>query len=154
MIDKNLIISVVEEKLKGTNYYLTDVNVTPDNVISVEIDNDNYVNIDDCVNLSRYIEQQFDREKEDYELEVSSAGITSPFKTYRQYIKNVGKEIETILNTGKELIGVLKHADEQMVTITVKKKVNIEGTKQKKTVTDDVTYNYNEIKQTKYLLRF
>ena len=84
---------MVEEKLASSSYYLVDVTVAPGNVITVEIDNDEAVSIDDCAELSRYIEERLDRDVEDYELEVGSAGITSPFKVLRQYIKNIGNEV-------------------------------------------------------------
>ncbi|MDR1814083.1 MAG: ribosome assembly cofactor RimP [Tannerella sp.] len=154
MIDKQLIISTVEEKLKGTNYFLIDVSVTPDNVISVEIDSDDFVYIDDCADVSRYIEAHLDRDKEDYELEVGSAGITAPFKHFRQYVKNIGKEVEMELKTGVKLTGILKNADADGAVLTVPKKVKTEGSRRKTVVNEDVTFNYNEIKQTKYLIRF
>ena len=78
MIDKHLIEKLVEEKLASSSNYLVDVTVQPDNVIVVEIDNDDSVCIDDCVELSRYLEDHLDRDVEDFELEVGSAGITSP----------------------------------------------------------------------------
>ena len=154
MIDKDIINSLVEEKLKGTDYYLVDISVSPDNTISIEIDNDNGVSIDDCVALSRYVDENLDREKEDFELEVGSSGVTSPFKILRQYLKNIGNEIEMLLKSGIKLIGVLKDADENGATITVEKKVKVEGSKRKAIVEEEQTYSYDEIKYTKYLIRF
>ena len=89
MIDKELIVKLVEEKLASSSNYLVDVAVQPGNIIVVEIDNDESVCIDDCVELSRYLEDHLDRDVEDFELEVGSAGITSPFKVLRQYQKNI-----------------------------------------------------------------
>ena len=154
MIEKSLVNSLVEEKLKGTDYYLVDVSISPDNVISIEIDNDGGVSIDDCVELSRYVEEKLDREKEDFELEVGSSGITSPFKILRQYLKNIGKEVEMLLKNGIKLTGILKDADENGATITIGKKVKADGLKRKTVVEEDQTYSYNEIKYTKYLIRF
>ena len=71
---------MVEEKLASSSNYLVDVVIKPGNLIVVEIDNDEAVSIDDCAELSRYLEEHLDRDVEDYELEVGSAGITSPFK--------------------------------------------------------------------------
>ena len=154
MIEKNVINSLVEEKLKGTDYYLVDLSITKDNAISIEIDNDNGVSIDDCVALSRYVEENIDREKEDFELEVGSSGITSPFKVVRQYLKNIGKEVEMLLKGGIKLTGILKDADETGATITIEKKVKAEGAKRSMLVEEDQTYTYDEIKYTKYLIRF
>ena len=120
----------------------------------MEIDNDEAVSIDDCVELSRYIEEHLDRDAEDFELEVGSAGITSPFKVLRQYEKNVGNEVEVLTRNGVKLTGVLKSADEDSFVVTVTKQVKPEGAKRKITVEEDQTYTYNEIKYTKYLIRF
>ena len=84
MIDKSLIIQWAEEKLAATDNFLVDVMVKPGNFIVVEIDSDEGVCVDDCASLSRYLEEHLDRDVEDYELEVGSAGVTSPFKILRQ----------------------------------------------------------------------
>ena len=154
MIDKSIIDSLVEEKLAGTDNYLVDISISSDNLISIEIDNDGGVSIDDCVALSRYIDENLDREKEDFELEVGSSGITSPFKIVRQYLKNIGKEVEMLLKNGIKLTGILKSADENGATLTIEKKVKTDGSKRKTTVEADQTYSYNEIKYTKYIIRF
>ncbi len=154
MIDKRVIEQLAEEKLASSSNYLVSVEVQPGNVIVVEIDNDEAVSIDDCVELSRYIEEHLDRDAEDFELEVGSAGITSPFKVLRQYEKNVGNEVEVLTRNGVKLTGVLKSADEDSFVVTVTKQVKPEGAKRKITVEEDQTYTYNEIKYTKYLIRF
>ena len=154
MIDKRVIEQLAEEKLASSSNYLVSVEVQPGNVIVVEIDNDEAVSIDDCVELSRYIEEHLDRDAEDFELEVGSAGITSPFKVPRQYEKNVGNEVEVLTRNGVKLTGVLKSADEDSFVVTVTKQVKPEGAKRKITVEEDQTYTYNEIKYTKYLIRF
>ncbi|MDR2914697.1 MAG: ribosome assembly cofactor RimP [Tannerella sp.] len=154
MIEKSVINSLVEEKLKGTDSYLVDISVSPDNLISIEIDNDQGVSIDDCVALSRYVEERLDREKEDFELEVGSSGITSPFKIVRQYLKNIGNEVEVLLRSGIKLTGVLTAADDKGATVTVDKKVKTDDSKRKTTIQEDQTYSYDEIKYTKYLIRF
>ncbi len=154
MIDKQMVIQLVEEKLASSGNYLVDVEIQPGNVIIVEIDNDEAVCIDDCVELSRFIEEHLDRDSEDFELEVGSAGITSPFKILRQYQKNIGKEVEVLLACGMKLTGILKSADENGIVLTVEKQVKPEGAKRKITVEEDLAYTYNEIKSTKYLIRF
>ena len=154
MIDKSIINSLVEEKLKGTDNYLVDISVSSDNIISIQIDNNSGVSVDDCVALSRYIDENLDREKEDFELEVGSSGITSPFKIVRQYLKNIGKEVEMLLKSGIKLTGILKNADEKGATITIEKKVKTDGSKRKTTIEEDQSYSYDEIKYTKYIIRF
>ena len=154
MITRDVIVQLAEEKLASSANYLVDVEIRPGNVIVVEIDNDEAVSIDDCAELSRYIEEHLDRDAEDFELEVGSAGITSPFKVLRQYQKNIGNEVEVWLTGGGKLTGVLKSADEAGIVLTVQKQVKPEGAKRKITVEEDLVYPYNEIKSTKYLIRF
>ncbi|MDR1980432.1 MAG: ribosome assembly cofactor RimP [Tannerellaceae bacterium] len=154
MIEKEVISRLVEDKLGASGYYLVDVTVKPGNVIVVEIDNDEGVGIDDCAALSRYIESCLDRDVEDFELEVGSAGVTSPFKTLRQYLKNVGNEVEVLLKSGVKRTGVLKSAGENGIVLTVEKQVKPEGAKRKVTVQEDQSYTFDELKQTKYLIRF
>lgn len=154
MIEKDLISQLVEDKLASSENYLVDVVIKPGNLIIIEIDNDEGVCIDDCVELSRYVEAHLDRDKEDFELEVGSAGITAPFKILRQYQKNIGNEVEMLLKNGAKLAGVLKAADEKGVVITIEKQIKPEGAKRKVTVTEDQPYTFDEIKYTKYLIRF
>ena len=154
MIEKKVVSQLVEEKLASSSNYLVDVVIKPGNLIVVEIDNDEAVSIDDYAELSRYLEEHLDRDVEDYELEVGSAGITSPFKVLRQYVKNIGNEVEMLLKNGSKLTGVLKSADENGVVVSVEKKVKPEGAKRKVTVIEDESYTFDEIKYTKYLIRF
>lgn len=154
MIDKDKISHIVEEKLSGTSDYLTDVQVLPNNSIIVEIDNDEGVNMDTCASLSRFIESHFDREAEDFELTVTSAGLTSPFRTPRQYNKYVGKEVEVLTAGGVKHKGVLKSADEEGFAIVITKKVKPEGAKRKIEVEEELSFAYSEVKYTKYIIRF
>ena len=149
MIEKKVVSQLVEEKLASSSNYLVDVVIKPGNLIVVEA-----VSTDDCAELSRYLEEHLDRDVEDYELEVGSAGITSPFKVLRQYVKNIGNEVEMLLKNGSKLTGVLKSADENGVVVSVEKKVKPEGAKRKVTVIEDESYTFDEIKYTKYLIRF
>ncbi|HPD43527.1 MAG TPA: ribosome assembly cofactor RimP, partial [Dysgonamonadaceae bacterium] len=117
MINRDVIRELVEAFLKESNNYLVDIIVYPGNSIMVEIDNDEGVAINDCEALSRYIESNLDREIEDFDLTISSAGLTSPFKTTRQYKKYIGKEIETLTKKGEKLKGTLKEADDTGFTL-------------------------------------
>ena len=154
MIDRNIVSGIVNEWLEDKEYFLVDVSVSPDDKIVVEIDHAEGVWIDDCVELSRFIESKLDREEEDYELEVGLAGIGQPFKVLQQYLIHIGKEVEVLTRDGKKLEGVLKDANEENFTVTIQKKVKPEGAKRPKLVDEDVTYTYNDIKYTKYLISF
>ena len=154
MIEKAVVTQLVEEHLQASNSYLVDVAIKPGNYIVVEIDSDDSVSIDDCVALSQYIEAHLDRDVEDYELEVGSAGITSPFKVLRQYQKNIGNEVEMLLKSGTKKVGVLIAVDISGATISVEKKIKPEGAKRPVMVTEEENYPFEEIKYTKYLIRF
>ena len=101
MIDKSVVKAVVEEWLQDKEYFLVDIEVSPDDKIVVEIDHVDGVWIEDCVELSRYIESRLSRDEEDYELEVGSAGLGQPFKVPQQYINFIGKEGEVLDREGK-----------------------------------------------------
>ncbi|MDR1809594.1 MAG: ribosome assembly cofactor RimP [Prevotella sp.] len=154
MINKQLIIDAVNEALADPSWFLVDVSVTPDNIIAIEIDNDTGVSIDDCARLSRFVESRLNRDEEDFELEVGSAGLTSPFKIPRQYAKNRGNEVETLTKDGRKLYGILKDSDDNGFVLTIAKQVKPEGAKRKVTVEEDLTFGYDEVKYTKYLIRF
>ena len=150
MIDKESVKEIVEDFLKSSDNYLVDIEVKPDNTILVEIDSDCVVSIDDCVVLSKYIESRLDRDKEDYALEVSSAGIGQAFKIQRQYRKNIGNKIEVLAKSGVKHTGVLKAVDEKEIILTVLKQIKPEGAKRKVTVEEDITFLYEEMKYAKY----
>ncbi|MBN1464086.1 MAG: ribosome assembly cofactor RimP [Paludibacteraceae bacterium] len=154
MIDKNLVYQAVEDKIAGTDYFIVDVKVASDNTITVEIDCAQGVDVDFCTTVLRHIESVFDREVEDYALEVGSAGLTSPFKVLNQYKKNIGNEVEVLLKTGKKLQGLLTDANENNFCVAIEKKEKPEGAKRKITVTENITLTYEEIKYTKYIIRF
>jgi Uncharacterized protein conserved in bacteria len=154
MILKSTIGQIVENFLVDTNYYLVDVKVTPDNRISVEIDSFEGVSLEFCAQLNRHVESQFDREVEDFELEVSSAGLTEPFKVVKQYEKNIGNEVETLTKGGKKLTGILTEVRETEFVLQIEKTEKLEGAKRKTTVIEDVTFAYEDIKYTKYIIRF
>jgi ribosome maturation factor RimP len=154
MILKNTIIQIVENYLTDTDYYLVDVKITPDNRISIEIDSFNGVSLEFCAELNRHIESQFDREVEDFELEVSSAGLTEPFKVVKQYEKNIGNEVETLTKTGKKFTGILTEVGENEFVLQIERTEKPEGAKRKITVQENLTFNYEDIKNTKYIIRF
>ena len=154
MIEKNIVTRIVDEWLEGKDYFLVDVNISTDNKIVVEIDHAEGVWIEDCVELSRFIESKMNRDEEDFELEVGSAGIGQPFKVLQQYINHIGKDVEVLTKDGKKWAGVLHEADEENFSIIITKKVKLEGEKRPKMIEEQVTFTYDEIKYTKYLLSF
>ena len=154
MISKNVVEGIVNEWLEDKEYFLVDVAISLDNKIVVEIDHAEGVWIDDCVELSRFIESKLNREEEDFELEVGSAGIGQPFKVLKQYLNHVGREVEVLTKEGKKMEGILKEADAEKFVVTVQKKVKPEGPKRPKLVDEDIAFMYDEVKYTKYLISF
>ena len=159
MIEREIVKRLAEEQLAFSDCYLVDVTIKPGNLIVVEIDHDVAVGIDDCVTLSRYIEERMDRNIEDYELEVGSSGIGSPLKIVRQYIKNIGNEMEVLLKSGSKLKGILKAADENGITMTVGQRGNggSRGNGEAGKVgriEEELSYTFDKIKNTKNIIRF
>lgn len=154
MIDKNIVRDLVDQWLADKDYFLTDLNVTSDDRIVVEIDHEDGVWIDDCVELSRYIESHLDRDEEDYELEVGSAGIGQPFKVLRQYEIHQGERVETILTDGQKLRGVLSRVTPEGFTLTIEEKVREAGMKRPKLVEREVALTFDQVRSTKYIIDF
>ena len=155
MIDKNVVKTAVEEWLEKSDYYLVDVEMTGDDRIVIEIDHADGVWIEDCAELSRFLQEKLGEELGDYELEVGSAGIGQPFKVLQQYKNHIGKEVEVLQNDGIKLQGVLKAAsDDNTFVVTVKEKQHQEGKKRPVLVEVDKTYKIADVKYCKYLLNF
>ena len=154
MISKAKVTEIVNEWLAEKEYFLVDVSVSADNCVSVEIDHADGVWIEDCVLLSRHIEANLDRDVEDYELEVGSAGIGQPFKVLRQYINHIGKEVEVLAKDGKKYRGMMARADEAEFAVTIQVKEKPEGAKRPVLVDKEYAWRYEDVKYTKYLIKF
>lgn len=154
MIDKKSLTDIINKALEGADMFLVDVQVSATNDITVEVDSLNDISIDECAKLNREIESKFDRDKEDYQLEVGSAGLTSPFKVKAQYDKYIGKEVEVLTADGLKAKGVLKSAGDSDFTIVTTVKEKPEGAKRPILVEKDETFKYENIKYTKYLIQF
>ena len=153
MIDKKKVEQIVNEWLTKTDYFLVDLTVSADDRIVVVIDHAEGVWIEDCAELSRYIESQLSREEEDYELEVGSAGLGQPFRVKQQYDIHVGKAIETPTRDGKKWQGILTKVDEETFTVLTTQKIKPEGAKRPKQVEVEKEFRYDEVVLTKYLIR-
>ena len=154
MIDKNVVKKLVDEWLQDQEYFLVDIEISPDNRIVVEIDHADGVWIEDCVALSRYIEERLSRDDEDYELEVGSAGLGQPFKVPQQYVNFVGKEVEVLDADGIKVKGILKAVDGNDFTVGVEEKVKVEGKKRPVKIEVDHVYQMDKVKYTKYIISF
>ena len=154
MIDKQQLTQTVEQAIEGTSIFIVDIKVNPGNAIIVEIDSPESIDIDTCAKITRQIEAIFDRDVEDYELEVGSAGLTAPFKVKGQYLKNIGNEVEVLTSDGRKLQGVLTAVSDNDFTIEVAKKVKEPGAKRPTLVMEPTTIEMSNTKSVKYLINF
>lgn len=154
MIDKTALENFVKKELEGTKYFFVGVTVSPDNEIKVDIDSFGNVDIDFCVDLSRRIEEEFPREPEDYELEVGSAGFTSPFRVKEQYDKNIGNEVEVMARDGKKYTGILAEAGDDGFVIVATVKEKPEGAKRPVEVSKELRFSYDNVNSVKYVFKF
>lgn len=154
MIDKAKVQALVEQWLDGKEYFMTDLTVTPDDCITVEIDQAEGVWIEDCVQLSRFIEEHLSRDEEDYELEVGSAGLGQPFKVLRQWKNHVGKQVEVITADSRKLKGTLHEVTPDGITLTVRQKVQLEGKKRPTMQDVDIHLPMAEVRSGRYIIDF
>lgn len=154
MIDKQLLKDTVEEAIAGTGLFLVDIAVKPGNNIIVELDSVDGIDIDSCVAVTKKIESVFDRDVEDYELEVGSAGLTSPFKVKAQYDKNIGNDVEILTRDGRKLSGKLVETTDETFTVEVPVKVKPEGAKRPVIEMQPRTFAYGDCKSVRYKLDF
>lgn len=154
MIDKNIVKNLVEQWLEGKEYFLVDIQLSSNNKIVIEIDHADGVWIEDCVELSKFIEERLSRDDEDYELEVGSAGLGQPFKVARQYEIFIGKNVEVLGADGKKVRGTLKSVDGNNFIVSVNEKVHVEGKKRSMKMDVDHEFKMNEVKYTKYIISF
>lgn len=154
MIDKNVVKQLVEQWLQDKDYFLVGIEVSNDDRVVVEIDHSEGVWIEDCVALSKFIEDHMSKDEIDYGLEVGSAGLGQPFKVPQQYINFIGKEVEVLDADGRKVKGLLKSVDGTTFVVTVNEKVKVEGKKRPVLQDVDHTYDMNKVKYTKYLISF
>lgn len=154
MIDKTIVIDTVKEAIDGTDMFLVDVTVDNSNSIVVTLDSYEGMDVDTCADIARKIESRLDRDTEDYDLEVGSAGLTSPFKVKEQYLKNIGNEVEVLTRDGRKLHGILDEAGNTSFTIFTKVKEKVEGKKRPVEVDKQVVIDYDNAKSVKYVITF
>lgn len=144
----------MEEWLQGNDYFLVDILFGADDRIVIEIDHADGVWIEDCAELSRFLQEKLGDELGEYELEVGSAGIGQPFKVEQQYMNHIGDEVEVLETGGKKVQGTLKEVSGRNFTVTIKEKQTIEGKKRPVLVDVDKAYSMDDIKYAKYVLAF
>jgi ribosome maturation factor RimP len=147
MIEKQKIEELVKEYLSGTSLFLVSVKVSNANRIIVLADKNEGITIDECAAIHRYIENGMDRDKEDFELQVSSPGLDLPFVVIQQYIKNEGKKVEVVDYEGSKHAGKLKNVTEGGFELETEIK-----TKGRTIELKDISFNFEQIKSTRVIL--
>jgi ribosome maturation factor RimP len=154
MINKEVVKTFVEEWLQNGDYFLVDIIFGADDRIVIEIDHADGVWIEDCAELSRFLQEKLGDELGDYELEVGSAGLGQPFKVEQQYRNHIGDEVEVLQQDGQKQKGILKSVEGRQFTITTQEKQTVEGKKRPVLVDVDKIYSMDAVKSVKYLLAF
>lgn len=154
MIDKKLVEEIVNEQLNPDEEFVVDISVSASNKIIVLLDGDNGITIDRCVKVSRAVEQSFDREEEDFELEVASAGLSESLRLPRQYMKNVGRSLEVVKSDGQKLKGLLLSANDSSLVLEIESMVKPEGKKRKEKVVEQFDIPYTDVKSAFVVISF
>jgi ribosome maturation factor RimP len=157
MISKETVIELAQERINELEkgLFVVDINISSANNIQLFLDSESgKVSIQDCVSVSRNIEHNLDRDQEDFQLSVSSAGMDQPFKVHKQYIKNIGREVKVIFNEHGSQEGKIIAVDSEKVILEQETKEKIEGKKKKELVVNKYEIPFTDIKQTKLVISF
>lgn len=157
MIDKKLVESLVQERINEINngLYIVDLSISSSNVINVELDKlKGGVSVDDCVRVSRNVEHNLDREVQDFELHVSSAGLDKPFRHINQYAKNVGRRIKVVKTDGSKIEGEIVKVMDHQVVLVDKELQKVEGKRRKEQIEVITELPFENIKEAKIVISF
>lgn len=157
MISRTRVLELIDERFAelDNGLFLVDLTITKDNAINIEIDKHvGGVSVKDCMAVSRNVEHNLDREEQDFELHVSSAGIDRPLRVLPQFIKNINRTVEVLKNDGILIEGILKEANETELTLETTRVEKIEGKKKKETIVEQIVLPMNTIKETKIVITF
>ncbi len=159
MIDAKTVHQLANEFLDGGSGFVVDIKVASGNAIRIDLENDDRTSIEDCVALSRHIEGSFDREEEDFSLDVGSPGLDKPLKVLRQYLKLIGKQVSVNPKDGKKMEGELVNIEEENgevkgLVLKTREKKRIEGRKAKQWVEEEHRFQASDIEWTKVIISF
>ena len=149
------IIDAIGSEIVARGLYIVDVVISKDNDVELTIESEEgVVELDDCVAVSRFFETCFNREKEDFSLTVTSAGLDQPFKVLKQYLKAVGSKVEVQLKGGKKMVAVLQAADEESITLKYSVKEAVEGKKKKELVEHVDRFSMDQVNAVRPFVEF
>lgn len=147
MIEKQIIQGLVDEFIKETGLFLVAVKVSSTNRISILVDTNKGITIEECGAIHRHIENSLDRDKEDFELQVSSPGLDTPFLVFEQYLKNEGRKVEVIDNDGIKHTGNLKNVTKGGFELETELKIKGKAKELK-----DISFNLDQVKSIRVIL--
>ena len=149
------IIDAINDEIVARGCYIVDVKISKDNDVEITMESEEgIVDLEDCVAVSRFFETCFDREKEDYSLTVTSAGLDQPFKILKQYIKAIGTKVEVSLKGGRKMVATLTAADQDSITVQYTAKEAVEGKKKKEIVEHNDRFTMDQVNAVKPFIEF
>lgn len=154
MITKEQILGLIQDKLDENNCFLVELEIGEGNAISIEIDSYDGISVKDCIELSKVIDANLDREEEDFEMNVSSAGLDKPLRVIEQYKKNIGRDVKVVPLDGLVVKGELKEVTDDEIVVEFSSKERIEGRKKKETIIKSEKIKFNNIKETTIIISF
>lgn len=154
MVNRDDILALVREAISGTEIFLVEASVKPGNIIRVFVDEPAGISLDECVRISKAIEDGIDREKEDFDLQVSSPGLENPLIVIQQYEKNIGNELKVITIDNQRITGELIEVDPAGINLKAMVRVKNEGSKKSKPALQNVRIKFGDIKSAKVSLHF
>jgi ribosome maturation factor RimP len=155
-MDKNIILQLAQERIDSLDrgLFIVDITISASNVINIELDKEQGgVSIEDCISVSRNVEHNLNREVEDFELNVSSAGMDRPLRHEKQFHKNLGRKISVLKSNGESLEGTLHKFDAEGFNLIIEKKIKNEK-KKNVLITEEITLSKSEIKEMKRIISF
>lgn len=157
MISKKVVSELIAERIKelDNGLFVVSLTISPTNVIQVELDKfDGNVSVMDCMSVSRNVEHNLDREEQDFELSVSSAGLDKGLRIFEQYKKNIGRVVSVQLMDGGKIEGKMIDATPDQIVIETERKERVEGKKKKELIIENHVLTMDKIKETKIVISF
>ena len=153
-MDEKAVSSFVEEKISDKGIFLVDVELKPGNVIHITVDKPEGISIEECVELSRQFNSAFDRDIEDYDLQVSSPGLDAAFKVDEQFEKYRNEDVRVLMKNGEKFKATLLDFNDKEISLLIRKKVKEEGKKKKILITEETTFKREDIKAVMAVISF
>lgn len=157
MIKKETILTLAQERIDELDrgLFVVELSISPSNVIRLEIDAEEHsVSIDDCIRVSRNIEHNLDREEQDFELSVSSAGLDKPLRVYKQYPKNIGRTIHLRTKSSETIEGKLHAVNPEKITLVYQEVSKVDGKKKKEKIEKRIDVPFENIEEAKIVVSF